>query len=108
MCPIEGSMADELAARIDEVATLAEPVRRALYRFVVAQDDAPVSRDQAATAVGVPRHQAKFHLDRLVDEGLLEADFSRPPGVGGPGAGRPTKRYRWSRRDLSVSIPERR
>jgi predicted ArsR family transcriptional regulator len=56
----------------------------------------------------VPRHQAKFHLDRLVDEGLLDADFSRPPGRSGPGAGRPTKRYRWSRRDLSVSIPERR
>jgi predicted ArsR family transcriptional regulator len=100
-------MTDELAARIDGVATLAEPVRRELYRFVVSQD-APVSRDQAAAAVGVPRHQAKFHLDRLVEEGLLEADFSRPPGRGGPGAGRPTKRYRWSRRDVSVSIPERR
>ena len=100
-------MADELVARIDGVAALAEPVRRSLYRFVAAQDE-PVSRDQAAAAVGVPLHQAKFHLDRLVDEGLLEAEFSRPPGRSGPGAGRPTKRYRWSGRDIAVSIPERR
>jgi predicted ArsR family transcriptional regulator len=100
-------MADELAARIEGVAALAEPVRRALYRYVAAQDQA-VSRDQAAVAVGVPRHQAKFHLDRLVDEGLLEAEFSRPPGRSGPGAGRPSKRYRTTSSELSVSIPERR
>ena len=100
-------MADELVARMDGVAALAEPVRLSLYRYVAASDE-PVSRDQAAAAVGVPLHQAKFHLDRLVDEGLLEAEFSRPPGRSGPGAGRPTKRYRWSGRDIAVSIPERR
>jgi predicted ArsR family transcriptional regulator len=100
-------MADELAARIDALAALAEPVRRELFRYVTAQDR-PVTRDDAAEAVGVPRHQAKFHLDRLVDEGLLDADFSRPPGRGGPGAGRPSKRYRRSSREVAVSVPERR
>ncbi|REO55222.1 transcriptional regulator, partial [Mycobacterium tuberculosis] len=45
-----------------------DPVRRQLYQFVCSQS-MPVSRDQAADAVGIPRHQAKFHLDRLTAEG---------------------------------------
>jgi len=89
------------------VAALGEPVRRALYRYVVAQPD-PVSRDQAAQNAGVPRHVAKFHLDKLAEEGLLEVEFRRPPGRRGPGAGRPTKLYRRSSRQLRVSLPERR
>ena len=44
------------------------PVRRALYLFVSRQADA-VSREQAAAAVDVPAHTAKFHLERLVDRG---------------------------------------
>ena len=43
------------------ISSLADPVRRQLYRFVCAQTE-PVSRDQAAAAVGIARHQAKFHL----------------------------------------------
>src|SRR5262245_46287220 len=88
------------------IAALAEPVRRDLYRYVVAQPT-PVTREDAATGTGVPLHTAKFHLDKLVDEGLLEFEFARPEGRGGPGAGRPAKRYRRSTRELSVSVPER-
>jgi len=98
---------DDIDARITSIAALGEPIRRALYRYVVAQDD-PVSRDQAATGVGVPRHVAKFHLDKLEDDGLLDVQFSRPPGRSGPGAGRPSKLYRRSTRELAVSLPERR
>jgi predicted ArsR family transcriptional regulator len=58
--------------------------------------------------VGVPRHVAKFHLDRLEDEGLLDAEFRRPAGRGGPGAGRPAKLYRRSPAELAVTLPERR
>jgi predicted ArsR family transcriptional regulator len=96
---------DELDRRIDQVAALGEPVRRALYRFVSRQADA-VSRDEAAAAVGVPRHSAKFHLDRLAADGLLTAEYRRPPGRGGPGAGRPAKVYR-AVGDVDVSVPER-
>ena len=60
-------------------AALAEPVRRDLYLYVVGQPE-PVSRDQAAAGVGVPRHTAKFHLDRLVEEGLLDTEFRRLSG----------------------------
>ena len=100
-------MGNDLDARLDQVATLGEPVRRALYRFVAAQTE-PVTREQAAAAVGVAQHTAKFHLDRLVDGRLLEAGYRRPPGRGGPGAGRPAKVYRRSGADLDVSLPERR
>ncbi|MGH2607577.1 MAG: helix-turn-helix transcriptional regulator [Tepidiformaceae bacterium] len=97
---------DDFDARVAGLAALGEPVRRALYRFVVGQDRA-VSRDEAAEGVGVPRHVAKFHLDRLEEDGLLEAEFSRPPGKRGPGAGRPAKRYRRSAREVAVSLPDR-
>jgi predicted ArsR family transcriptional regulator len=43
-----------------------------------------------------------------VDDGLLDVEYSRPPGRSGPGAGRPAKRYRRARRDIAVSLPERR
>jgi predicted ArsR family transcriptional regulator len=97
----------DLDARLDRVAALGEPLRRALYRFVAAQTE-PVTREQAAAGVGVAIHTAKFHLDRLVDDGLLQASYRRPPGRGGPGAGRPAKIYRRSDSDLEVSLPERR
>lgn len=98
--------ADAFADRVSRLAALAEPVRRELYAFVAAQPDA-VSRDQAAEALGIARHTAKFHLDRLVDETLLEVEFRRLSGRSGPGAGRPTKLYRRSGREMAVAVPER-
>ena len=88
------------------LASLAEPTRRALYLYVRAQGSA-VSRDEAAAGVAVPRHKAKFHLDKLVDDGLLEVEFARRTGRQGPGAGRPAKLYRRATRELSVTLPER-
>lgn len=98
---------NHLDFEISQIAALGEPVRRALYRYVVDKDVA-VGRDEAANGVGVPRHTAKFHLDHLVDDGLLEVEFRRPAGRSGPGAGRPAKLYRRSAHELSVSLPERR
>jgi predicted ArsR family transcriptional regulator len=97
---------DDLEERIAGVASLAEPQRRALYRFVVAQGGA-VSKDQAAAAMGVARSVAAFHLDRLVADGLLTTEFRRLTGRQGPGAGRPAKLYRRAEGDLSVSLPTR-
>ena len=98
---------DDFDIQVTGVAALGEPIRRALYRYLMAQDRA-VSRDDAAAGIGVPRHVAKFHLDKLEEDGLVEAEFSRPPGRSGPGAGRPAKLYRRSPREWSVSLPERR
>ena len=102
--PESGEGFDEQVGRI---AALAEPIRLALFRYVTAERE-PVGREQAASAVGVAPHTAKFHLDRLESGGLLESEYSRPPDRRGPGAGRPAKRYRRSGRALSVSVPERR
>jgi predicted ArsR family transcriptional regulator len=82
-------------------------VRRELYDFVCAHVGG-VSRDHAAEAVGIARHQAKFHLDRLEQAGLLDSEYARPEGRGGPGAGRPAKLYRRSSREIAVTLPERR
>jgi predicted ArsR family transcriptional regulator len=96
----------DLDARIAGVASLAEPQRRALYRFVVSRGDA-VSKDEAAEALGVARSVAGFHLDRLVADGLLTTEFRRLTGRQGPGAGRPAKLYRRAADELSVSLPAR-
>lgn len=90
-----------------EMAVLAEPIRRRLYLHVLSAPDA-VSRDAAAVAVGIGRPLAAFHLDRLVAAGLLAAEFRRLGGRSGPGAGRTSKLYRGSRREVLASAPPRR
>ncbi|WP_410586490.1 helix-turn-helix transcriptional regulator [Amycolatopsis sp. lyj-23] len=89
------------------VAALDEPTRRRLYEYVVRCPE-PVTRDDVAEALGVPRATVAFHLDRLVDEQLLAVGHERRTGRSGPGAGRPAKLYRRSDRQVSVSLPERR
>lgn len=91
---------------IHAVGALADPVRRELYDYVVSQHDA-VGRKQASEAVGTPQHTAKFHLDRLVEEGLLTVEYRRLTGKTGPGAGRPSKLYRRSDAQIEVSLPGR-
>ena len=55
----------------------------------------------------VPLHTARFHLDKLVDAGLLEVSYARLSGRSGPGAGRPAKLYRRSAVEVAVSLPQR-
>jgi predicted ArsR family transcriptional regulator len=95
-----------LSRDAETIASLRQPARRALYEYVGRQP-AAVSRDEAAEAVGLNRSLAAFHLDRLVDAGLLTVDYRRLSGRGGPGAGRPAKLYRRSRRQVAVSLPHR-
>jgi predicted ArsR family transcriptional regulator len=95
------------APGVEALASLGEPTRRALYGFVAAQDR-PVSRDEAAAATGIKRATATFHLERLVDDGLLEARFARLSGRTGPGAGRTAKLYARAARQFAVSLPPRR
>jgi predicted ArsR family transcriptional regulator len=92
--------------RVAGVASLAEPQRRSLYRFVVDRRDA-ISKDDAASALGMARSVAAFHLDRLVADGLLTTEFRRLTGRRGPGAGRPAKLYRRAKGEVSVSLPAR-
>jgi len=98
---------DEPMGDVVGIAALADPLRRRLYRYV-ARSSHPVGREEAARAVEVAVHTAKFHLDRMVDDGLLEVEFKRLSGRSGPGAGRPAKLYRRSAREFALSLPERR
>ena len=88
------------------IGLLQDPVRRALYGHVVAAGG-EVSRNQAAEAVGVQRGLAAFHLDKLVEAGLLEASFRRLGKRRGPGAGRPAKLYRRAAGEVAASLPPR-
>jgi predicted ArsR family transcriptional regulator len=102
------SLMDEtLATQIAGIAVLDDPVRRSLYLYVARQADA-VSRDAAAEATSASRENAAFHLDKLVEAGLLEASYRRLGGRTGPGAGRPSKVYRRSEKKLHVALPARR
>jgi predicted ArsR family transcriptional regulator len=95
-----------LADRVAAVSALDEPIRRALFDHV-SRSDSPVSRDEAAEALGLARSTAAFHLDRLAEEGLLSVEFRRLTGRTGPGAGRPSKLYARAAGEVAVSVPER-
>jgi predicted ArsR family transcriptional regulator len=98
---------EKLGAQAAGIGALADDTRRALYEYVVAQPDA-VGREQAAKALGLAPHTVNFHLDRLVEEGLLDTEFRRLSGRTGPGAGRPSKLYRRAAREFAVTLPARR
>jgi predicted ArsR family transcriptional regulator len=92
--------------RLEALTSLREPTRRTLYEFVERRPTR-VSRDEAASALGISRAMAAFHLDRLVEAGLLRAEYRRISGRAGRGAGRPSKLYSRSRHQLAVSLPGR-
>lgn len=87
-------------------AALGDPTRRRVF-FAVRSAGRDQSKDDVATAIGIDRRLAGFHLDKLVEHGFLEADFRRDAGRAGPGAGRPAKRYRPAEAEVLVALPER-
>lgn len=93
---------DDVAA----VSALADPTRRRLYDRVVAAAE-PVTRDHISAASGFERSVVGYHLDKLVDAGLLTATYARPAGRTGPGAGRPAKWYERADDEISVTLPPR-
>lgn len=94
------------AATVARVSSLDDPVRRRLYE-VVASRESPISRDDAAKAVGISRTLAAYHLDRLAQARLVHVSYARPEGRRGPGAGRPAKLYIRADDELALSLPPR-
>ena len=88
------------------LSSLDDPTRLRLYAVVV-EAGRPVGRDDAAAAAGISRSLAAYHLDKLAEQGLLEVEYARPAGRAGPGAGRPAKLYRRSRREFALHAPAR-
>jgi predicted ArsR family transcriptional regulator len=87
------------------VAVLVDPVRRALFDCV-RRRDRPVSREEAADVVGVSRPLAAFHLDKLVEAGLLSARYEAPDDRP-RGRGRTPKVYE-AVADVDLTLPPRR
>jgi predicted ArsR family transcriptional regulator len=92
--------------RWNAVAALVDRSRRALYDYVRRQDH-PVSREEAAYAARISRNLAAFHLDKLVDVGLLRARYEAPPDQP-RGRGRAPKVYEAATDGIAVTIPQRR
>jgi predicted ArsR family transcriptional regulator len=96
----------DLDQQLAGLAGLGDPLRRALYRHVAERGE-PVSRDDAATAAGISRPLAAYHLDKLVHDGLLQARYQRRSNRRGPGAGRPAKHYVRAPNPIELSLPTR-
>ncbi|QIZ36276.1 metalloregulator ArsR/SmtB family transcription factor [Saccharopolyspora sp. ASAGF58] len=97
---------DESAAgSMAAVAVLADDLRRGMFEFI-RRARRPVGRDEAAAAVGISRKLAAFHLDKLVDAGLLCARFEPVGGI--RKVGRTPKVYEPTDAHIRVSIPPRR
>jgi predicted ArsR family transcriptional regulator len=107
MAQVEPHGTDTTEAQIERLAgALGDPTRRRVF-FTVREAGDAVSKDDVARAVGIDRRLAGFHLDKLVDQGFLVAEFHRRTGRSGPGAGRPAKHYRLAEAELTVGLPER-
>lgn len=89
---------------ISAVATLNNPVRKALYD-AVHDADHPLTRDEAATALRISHNLAAFHLDKLVAAGLLQTG-AKPSGRPRQ-TGRIPKTYELARDPVEISFPAR-
>ncbi|MEU6661930.1 helix-turn-helix domain-containing protein [Streptomyces sp. NPDC046821] len=92
-------------AAIDSVSALGEDSRRRMFAFIRRARRA-VTRDEAAASIGISRKLAAFHLDKLVEAGLLRARYEAPGGV--RRVGRQPKVYEPTDAQITVSIPDRR
>ncbi|GAA1821417.1 helix-turn-helix domain-containing protein [Luedemannella flava] len=88
------------------LAALADPSRRALYDYVRRQGH-PVTREMAAEAQRMSRGLAAFHLDKLVDAGVLTSRYEAPPDEP-RGRGRAPKVYEPAGDGMAITIPRRR
>lgn len=90
-----------LSERLDEVSrAFGDPTRRAIYFAVREAADATVTG--IAERFGVHPNVARHHLERLLDDGYLEV---APPEEGSRrGAGRPSKRYTVSAKEVGLGV----
>ncbi|HYZ36134.1 MAG TPA: helix-turn-helix domain-containing protein [Pseudonocardiaceae bacterium] len=92
------------AAVLTAAAALSDELRRQMYAYI-RQARRPVSREEAAERVGISRKLAAFHLDKLVEVGLLRAHFEPMDGI--RKVGRAPKLYEPTDAGLRITIPAR-
>jgi predicted ArsR family transcriptional regulator len=98
-------MAEDLKD-ISSIAALDHQLRRSMY-LLIRRARKPLSREDISGELGISIKLAAFHLDKLVDRGLLKAHYARGEGKAGPGGGRSSKFYEPSEKELGVSLPAR-
>src|SRR5437764_11233350 len=92
---------------MDRLDVLGDPSLRKAVLFVRAQPR-PVTVDEAAAALEMPRTVARWRLERLAEAGMLATGFERRTGRSGPGAGRPAKTYAAAVETTALEFPRRR
>jgi predicted ArsR family transcriptional regulator len=97
--------ADAFAAGVAAATSaFGDATRRQIYLH--AHDaDAGVTAGEVAERFELHPNVARHHLDKLAACGYLEVHV---PRVDNPGAGRPSKRYRVTAKDLALEFPVRR
>jgi predicted ArsR family transcriptional regulator len=102
----ETTLPNSIDGAIERLLPLMEPARRRIFAYVSGAA-MPVSREEAAAATGLSTALAAFHLEKLLEAGLVESSFEGPASGGPRRRGRPAKLYRSSRTDISLSLPAR-
>ncbi len=95
-------MRRDLNETILQLCVLDDPARRAAY-LAVRPAGRPLTCAEVADEVGISVRLAAFHLEKLLSEGFLEANYERDERS--VGVGHPAKRYRPTGIELEVSIP---
>ena len=102
--PSAGGPHDDLQPALATAAVLIDAVRRRIFQ-VVRRARRPVTRDEAASAARISRNLAAFHLDKLVEAGLLRSG-SRP-SAGARRVGRRPKLYDVGPAEVHLDVPRR-
>jgi predicted ArsR family transcriptional regulator len=105
MQDVTSTRRDDLeSGALARAALLADPVRRRIFR-VVRRARRPVTRDEVAASARVSRNLAAFHLDKLVEAGLLRA--GRQLATGTARVGRKPKVYEAGPVEVHLDVPQR-
>lgn len=95
--------ADFASAVTAITSAFGDPTRREIYLF--ARDtEGGVTAAQVAERFALHPNVARHHLDKLASGGYVDVDVARPAGAG---AGRPSKHYRVSAREVPLEFPVR-
>ena len=96
--------AHQFAAAVTAVTSaFGDPTRRDIYLFA-REREGGVTAAEVAERFELHPNVARHHLDKLAAGGYLAVGLERH----GPGAGRPSKRYRSSDKAMSLDFPVRR
>ena len=92
---------------VDRLDTLGDPNLRRTLMFA-RKRALPLTADELARGLGIPRSAARWRLEKLAAAGLLQSAFERRNGQSGPGAGRPAKTYSPVAETSAIEFPPRR